>query len=115
MDGEAGKEVVSFCEQLVRLNGTMKELFASGNVALFSEMNRAIKEMYALQHGSGEKAFAAVEAECRIVYENFDMLIAVLRTTENGVIDKGAQKALNHFVHNIDEAVVNIAAAFGII
>ena len=42
MDGEAGKEVVSFCEQLVRLNGTMKELFASGNVALFSEMNRAI-------------------------------------------------------------------------
>ena len=61
MDGEAGKEVVSFCEQLVRLNGTMKELFASGNVALFSEMNRAIKEMYALQHGSGEKAFAAVK------------------------------------------------------
>ena len=32
-----------FCEQLVRLNATMKELFDRGDLALFTEMNAAIK------------------------------------------------------------------------
>ena len=38
MDNEASQQVVDFLAQLVRLNGTMKELFSSGNVALFTEM-----------------------------------------------------------------------------
>lgn len=43
------------------------------------------------------------------------MIIRLLRTTEDGVIDAAAQKALNKFLHNIDEAVVNIAAAVGLV
>ena len=43
------------------------------------------------------------------------MIIKILRTTEDGVIDSAAQKALNKFLHNIDEAVVNIAAAVGLV
>ncbi len=109
------QEVQRFSEQLVRLNATMKELFTSGNVALFTEMNGAIKEMYRIQHGSKEPALTAIEDDCRVIYGNFDMIVKVLRTTEEGVIDRGAQTALNKFLHNIDEAVVAIASAFGLI
>lgn len=57
----------------------------------------------------------ALDPECVVIYENFDMIIKVLRTTEDGVIDEGAQKAINKFLHNIDEAVVNIAGAVGLV
>lgn len=115
MNEEASKELISFIEQLVRLNGTMAELFKSGNVALFTEMNTAIKQMHRIQHGSEDKVLKALDIECEVIYSNFDMIIAVLRTTENGEIDAGAQGALNKFLHNIDEAVVNIASALGFV
>ncbi len=115
MEEEAGKEVVAFLAQLVRLNAAMKELFASGNVALFTEMNDAIKQMHAIQHGSGDKVLQALDPECVVIYGNFDMIVGVLRSTEDGVIDAAAQKAIDKFLHNIDEAAVNIAAAVGLV
>lgn len=115
MDNEASKETTEFLTQLVRLNATMKELFSSGNVALFTEMNDAIKKMHAVQHGSQDKVLAALDPECVVIYGNFDMIVKLLRTTKGGVIDAAAQKALNKFLHNIDEAVVNIAAAVGLV
>lgn len=109
------EEVQEFTTQLVRLNATMKELFQSGNVVLFTEMNAAIKELYRLQHDSEDTALMAIDPDCQIIYGNFDMIVKVLRTTEDGVIDAGAQGALNKFLHNIDRAVVNIATAFGLV
>lgn len=107
--------VQNFAVQLFRLNAAMAQLFESGNTALFTEMNAAVKEMYRLQHGSEDPIMRALEQECSVVYQNFDMIIAVLRTTEEGVIDEGAQTALNKFLHNIDEAVVNMASALGLV
>ncbi len=107
--------VQTFCEQLVRLNGAMAELFRSGNVSLLTEMNAAIKELHRVQHKSTEPALAAIDGDCVIIYGNFDMIISILRTTENGEIDRDAQKAMNVFLHNIDDAVVRIASAFGLI
>ena len=115
MEEEASKEVTEFLTRLVRLNGTMQQLFATGNVALFTEMNAAIKQMHAVQHGSKDKVLEALDPECVVIYGNFDMIIKILRTTEDGVIDAGAQKAINKFLHNIDEAVVNIAGAVGLV
>ena len=112
---EESKEVTEFLTQLVRLNGTMQQLFATGNVALFTEMNAAIKQMHAVQHGSKDKVLEALDPECVVIYGNFDMIVKLLRTTENGEIDAGAQKGLNKLLHNIDEAVVNIAAAVGLV
>lgn len=112
---EKTSALTAFAEQLVRLNGTMAQLFESGNVALFSEMNAAIKEMYRLQHGSEEKVLRALDPECAVIYGNFDMIVGVLRTTENGEIDAGAQGALNRLLHNIDGAVVNIATALELV
>lgn len=108
-------ELTQFVQYLVALNGTMKELFASGNIELFSEMNKTIKQMHRIQSSSKDKALMAIEPECNMIYANFDMVVKVLRTTEDGVIDEGAQRAINKFLHNIDEAVVNIAKAFGLV
>ena len=43
------------------------------------------------------------------------MIIAVLRTTEDGVIDSAAQTALNRLLHNIDLSVIKIAREFEMI
>lgn len=115
MEEQANEEVTAFTQQLVRCNAAMKELFTSGNVALFSEMNKAIKEMHRLQHGSAEAVMQAIEPDCAVIYQNFDMIIALLRTTENGEIDAATQKGLNKLLHNIDEAIIGIASAFGLV
>lgn len=115
MDQEVTKKVSDFLIQLVQLNQTMKLLFSSGNVALFTKMNEIIKEMHGIQHDSDDAVLSALDPECVIIYENFDMIIKILRTTEDGVIDSGAQTAINKFLHNIDEAVVNIAGAVGLV
>lgn len=114
MDNELSKETEEFLVQLVRLNGTMKELFSSGNIELFPEMNEAIKKMHAVQHGSKDAVLEAVDPECAVIYGNFDMIVKLLRTTD-GEIDAATQKGLNKLLHNIDEAVVNIAAAVGLV
>ncbi len=114
MDNELSKETEEFLVQLVRLNGTMKELFSSGNIELFPEMNDAIKKMHAVQHGSKDAVLEAVDPECAVIYGNFDMIVKLLRTTD-GEIDAATQKGLNKLLHNIDEAVVNIAAAVGLV
>ena len=104
-----------FIEQLVKLNATMKELFEKGNVTLFTQMNHIIKEMHRIEAASKESIFKSLQADTQIIYKNFDMIIAVLRTTEDGEIDEGAQGALNRLLHNIDTAVVNIATALEMI
>ncbi len=115
MEQQANGAHLAFMEQLVRLNGAMAELFKHGNLELFTEMNKAIKEMYAVQHGAEDEVFKAIDPDCEVIYRNFDMIIAVLRTTEDGSIDRGAQTALNKLLHNIDEAAVNIASLLGMI
>ena len=104
-----------FAEQLVRVNAAMKQLFDTGNLALFTEMNQAIKEMHRIETSSKDVAFRTLHRDTEIIYKNFDMIIAVLRTTENGEIDDGAQTALNRLLHNIDTAVVGIATALDLV
>ena len=111
---EKDEKLVAFIQHLSALNGEVVALFETGNVEKFTDMNRTIKELYSLQHGSEDDAFVTIDPDCEVIYRNFDMIIAVLRTTENGVIDAGAQKAINKFLHNIHEAVVNIVSLFGL-
>ncbi len=112
---ETNKKVTEFIGCLVALNHTMAELFSTADLTLFTEMNGQIKHMYKLQNDSEDPVFRAVDPACKIIYGNFDMIVSVLRTTENGVIDEGARKALDKFLHNIDGAVVSIASAIGLV
>ena len=112
---EENNELLEFCTQLVRINAVLAELFKSGNVELIGELNAAVKALHKVQSGSSDPVLQALSEECKVIYVNSDMIVEVLRTTENGVIDGGAQRALNKFLHNIDEAVVTIAKALGMI
>ncbi len=115
MQEEITQEVIDFIGQLTELSKQLGEVYKSGNIGLLSNMNRTIKELYRIQHGSENKTLQEIDEECKVIYGNFDMLVAVLKTTENGEIDKGAQSAVGKFLHNINEAVVNIAAMFGLV
>lgn len=115
MENTENKQTVAFIQQLYALNQTVAAIFRSGDMELFTQLNQIVKEMYALQNGSEEIPLQAVEEDCQVIYKNFDMIVSVLRTTEEGVIDAGAQSALNKFLHNIHEASVLIATAFGLI
>ncbi len=112
---EENTELTAFIGQLAELNRELVEIFHTGNAGLFTDLNRTIKEMYRLQHGKEDDAFMTIGPDCEVIYRNFDMLVAVLRTTENGEIDRGAQTAVNKFLHNITDAACNIAAIFGLV
>lgn len=115
MENQTNEVQSAFVKQLIDLNRSVAEIFKTGDITNLTRMNKIIKEMYRLQHASEDPALAVIDGECKIIYSNFDMIVAVLRTTEDGIIDKGAQKALNKFLHNIHEATVDIASTFGLI
>lgn len=114
-DNQASRETLDFVGKVAELNRQLADVFNSGNVEIFTQMNGTIKEIYALQHGSEDYILQSVDEDCAVIYGNFDMIIAVLRTTENGEIDRGAQKAIDKLLRNIHKATVNIAGAFGLI
>lgn len=112
---EQNEQLVKFVDLLAQINVELADIFRRGDVSVFSDMNKTVKEMYRIQHGSEDDAFRTIDPDCEVIYRNFDMIVSVLRTTENGEIDKGAQTALNKFLHNINEAVVNIVTLFGLV
>ncbi len=115
MEEQANEQHLAFIGQLARLNGAMEKLARTGDPDLILEMHGAITELHKLQHGSEDGVFRAIDPDCEVIYENFDMVIGIFRTLEEDRIDPAAQKALNKFLHNIDDAVVNIAAQLGVV
>ena len=111
---EKKEPIAAFVELLAQLGGELCTLYREGNAQALTDMNATIKEMYRLQHGSGEDAFRAIGSDCEVIYRNFDMIVAVLRTTENGEADRGAQTAVNKFLRNINGAVGNIITLLGL-
>lgn len=109
------EQTVKFIDGLVTLCKQIGLVFKTGNIALFSDMNRTVKEMHAIQHGSEAPELMAVEEDCAIIYKNFDMIVGVLKSTEKGEIDSAAQLAINKFLHNVNEAALSIAGAYGLI
>ena len=115
MEEQANEKHVAFAVQLARLNGAMAELAKTGDGGLLLEMHAAIQELYKLQNGSDDDVFRTITPDCEVIYENFDMIIALCRTVEGETLDPAAQKAIDKFLHNIDDAVVNIASLLGVV
>lgn len=111
---EENKQLVAFVDLLAQLNRELADLAYTGNVSALTDMNATVREMYRIQHGKEDDAFRTVDPDCEVIYRNFDMIVAVLKTTENGEIDGGARTAVNKLLHNINEAVINIVTLFGL-
>lgn len=105
----------AFAAELQKLNGEMKDLFDKGDVSLFTAMNQSIKELYRIDRKKSVKELEKCETDLGMIYENFDMIIRILRTTEEGEIDRAAENTINSFLHNIDAAVIRIASKLNLI
>lgn len=109
------EKVKAFIGCLAEINCELRDIAQKGDLNRLTDMNATVKEMYRLQHGSEEEVFVAIDPDCEIVYKNFDMIVGVLRTTEDGIIDGGARTALNRLLHNINEGVVGIVTVLGLV
>ena len=115
MEEQASQVTMDFAGKLIDLSRVIVEIFKTNNLDKLPEMNSIIKEMYRLQHGSEDVAMQTIDVEANVIYTNFDMLVKVLKTAETENDLESLQAAVNKFLHNINEATVNIAAMFGLV
>ena len=115
MEEQASQVTIDFAKQLIELSRVIVDIFETSDLDELPSMNRIIKEMYRLQHGSEDVAMQTIDVEANVIYSNFDMLVQVLKTAESDSDLPSLQNAVNKFLHNINEAVVNIAAMFGLV
>ena len=115
MEEQASQVTMDFAGKLIDLSRVIAEIFKTNNLDKLPEMNSIIKEMYRLQHGSEDPAMQTIDVEANVIYTNFDMLVKVLKTAETENDLESLQAAVNKFLHNINEATVNIAAMFGLV
>lgn len=115
MEEQASQVTIDFAKQLIELCRVIVDIFKTSDLDKLPSMNRIIKEMYRLQHGSEDVAMQTIDVEANVIYSNFDMLVQVLKTAESDSDLPSLQNAVNKFLHNINEAAVNIAAMFGLL
>ena len=106
-------------QRLIRLlsdlNHQTAEAFSTGKISIFHDMNKTILAMYAIQHYEKEEAYTAIEEDCTIIYENFNAIIAMLKSSENPTTDEHASKAIKKFLQNVFDANIRILTAYGLI
>ena len=69
----------------------------------------------ALRHGGEEEAYTAIEEDAQSIYKNFNAIVAMLKSNENGTFDKATNNAVKTFLQNIFDADLRILAAYGLV
>lgn len=93
-----------FIQLLSDLNHETAEVFSTGKTDIFHKMNDTILEMYSIQHTGEEEAYTAIEEDCQIIYQNFNAIIAMLKSNESIFIDNATNTAVKKFLQNIFDA-----------
>ena len=104
-----------FIQLLSDLNNETAEVFSTGKTDIFHKMNDTILEMYSIQHTGEEEAYTAIEEDCQIIYQNFNAIIAMLKSNESIFIDNATNTAVKKFLQNIFDADINILTAYGLV
>ncbi|MBO5525329.1 MAG: hypothetical protein J5993_01110 [Clostridia bacterium] len=104
-----------FVKCLLQLNKQLVGIFKTGNAALLKDMNRTIQKMCDIQRKSSEFLLGQVADECKIIGENFNHIVIVMQTNEGETMEESTQKAVNHFLHIINDASVMIAKKFQLV
>lgn len=112
----AGNEKLQrFIALLSDLNHECAEVFDSGKIEILHKMNGTIRDMYQIQHGGEEEAYTAIEEDAQAIYKNFNAIVAMLKSNENGTFDKATNNAVKTFLHNIFDANLRILTAYGLV
>ena len=77
-------------------------------------MNETVEEMHAIQSVGTEDAYTAIEEDMQIIYQNFNAVVAMIKSNEKVFADKATSEAVKKFVKNIFDANVRIVYAYGL-
>ena len=111
---EGNEQLQRFVQLLCDLNHQTVEMLKTGNTEYLFAMNDTIEEMYKIQHGSQEEVYTAIEDDAQVIYKNFNAIIAMINSNENGGLDQATSDAVKVFLRNIFEANVNIVRIYGL-
>ena len=111
---EGNIQLQRFIELLSILNRQCVEILKTGDTRKFAEMNEVVEEMYSIQHFSAEDAYTAIEEDAQIIYKNFNAVVTMIKSNEEGNIDQATSKAVHKFLRNIFDANVRIVIAYGL-
>ena len=111
---EGNVQLQRFIQLLADLNHQTVDMIKTGNMKSLYEMNDTVEEMYAIQHVGTEDAYTAIEEDMQIIYKNFNAMIAMVNSNEQGKLDNATSLAVKKFLHNIFEANVRIIIAYGL-
>ena len=111
---EGNEKLQRFIQLLADLNGETVEMIKTGNMQILYAMNDTVEEMYAIQSVGQEDAYTAIEEDMQIICKNFNAMVAMINSNENGKIDQATSVAVNKFLRNIFDANVRIVVAYGL-
>ena len=95
---EGNETLQRFIQLLADLNRQSADMLRTGNTAHLAAMNDTVEEMYALQHGATEEAYTAIEEDMQIICKNFNAMVAMINSNENGKMDQATSVAVNKFL-----------------
>ena len=111
---EGNVQLQRFIQLLADLNHQTVEVLKTGDTRILAKMNDTVEEMYAIQHVGTEDAYTAIEEDMQIIYKNFNAMIAMVNSNEQGKLDNATSLAVKKFLHNIFDANVRIVYAYGL-
>ncbi len=114
IDVEGNEKLQRFIQLLCELNHQTVEMLKTGNTEYLFKMNDTIEQMYTIQHDSQEEVYTEIEDDAQVIYKNFNAIIAMINSNENGALDQATSDAVKVFLHNIFEANVSIVRTYGL-
>lgn len=104
-----------FIQLLADLNHRTAEILRSGETYRLLAINDIVEEMYSIQNGAKEEEYVAIDADCQIIYKNFNAIVAMLQSNEGDTPDAATSVAVHRFLRNVFDANVRIIRAYGLV
>jgi len=111
---EGNEKLQRFLQLLSDLNHETVDVLRTGDTQILRKMNDTVDEMYAIQHGSKEEEYVAVDEAMQVVYKNFNAIATMMNTNESIFVDNATSGAVKKFLHNIFNATVDIVHIYGL-
>lgn len=111
---EGNEKLQRFIQLVCDLNHQTVDVLKTGNTQVLFAMNDTIEEMYSIQNAASEDEYTEIDAECQIIYKNFNAIITMISSNEDEKLDAATSNAVKIFLKNIFEANVGIVRAYGL-
>ncbi len=111
---EGNVQLQRFIELLAQLNHLSADIIKTGDAEILQKINPVVEEMYAIQSVGTEDAYTAIDEDMQAICKNFNAVVTMVNSNENGRADAVTSSAVKKFLHNIFDATVRIVYAYGL-